>query len=97
MPVAPVRPSNVLGIIGVTLGGIGMLLSVIPCFGFYAFIFAAPGLVCSIFDLLKARAQGRNIALGVVGISLSAVALLLTFIWWFQIQRLKGGLLDLVP
>lgn len=86
----PNSKANGLGIASLVLGILGLLLSWVPCVGFFGAALAGVGLVLGIVGLILAKndaAMGKGSA--IAGTILSAVALLL----WVLVTLVLGGLL----
>lgn len=73
-PPAPVRRTNALALTGLIVGGVGLLLSVIPIINNFAFALALVGLVLAIIGLVRWRKVGSGKGLGIAGIIVSVVA-----------------------
>ena len=71
--------SNVLGILSVVFGAIGIF--------FFGLLFGTAGLICGIIG----RGKDENKTLSLIGIILSAVAMLLSMLTIFGIFALLGG------
>jgi len=78
-----------LGIAAVALGGVGLLLGVIPAVGLVAgLIGAGLGLVLGVVALLIARArQGQGMLFPLIGSGTSVLGLAITFILWIAVYR----------
>ena len=75
------RPTNTLSIVGMILGIIGIVLSIIPCTLLFGIILAIAGLILSIVGYKKAKDTDGPTVMGLIGIIASVLALLIGIGW----------------
>ncbi len=77
------RQDNTLSIIALVLGGLGFLLSLIPCLGFLSIPFGVIGLILGLIAYFKARDNGDKKTLSIVAMVFSLLPILISAIWYF--------------
>lgn len=77
------RQDNTLSIIALVVGGLGFLLSIIPCLGFLSIPFGVIGLILGLIAYFKARDNGDKKTLSIVAMVFSLLPILISGIWYF--------------
>ena len=72
------RESNTLTIIGLVIGLISLVLSLIPCLGSFGLFGAIPALILSIVGFLQVRGDGGSTSVPIIAIVVSSLAILLS-------------------
>ncbi len=75
------KSPNTLSIAGLALSVLAFVVALIPCFGMVAFLPALLGLIFAIIGLAHAESHRTPKSIAVVGIVLSATALLIAGVW----------------
>ncbi len=78
-----------LGVAGLSIGGAGLVIGMMPCIGFLpGMVAGAVGLVLSVVGLVVAYTQGnRAIAFPIAGAATSAMAILITLLVYYWVYR----------
>ena len=77
------RQDNTLAIVALVSGGLGFLLSIIPCIGFLSIPLGVIGLVIGGVAYFKANDNGDKKTLSIVALVVSFLPLLISTIWYF--------------
>jgi hypothetical protein len=77
------RQDNTLSIIALVLGGLGFILSIIPCLGFLSIPFGIIGLILGLIAYFKARDNGDKKTLSILAMVFSLLPILISGIWYF--------------
>jgi hypothetical protein len=78
-----------MGIAGMILGIVAIIVSFVPCFGFWAIVLAVVGLVLSVVSMSQAKKAGASKGMAIAGLICSILAIIIGSIWIFLIA--KGG------
>jgi large-conductance mechanosensitive channel len=95
-PTPPANNGKGLGIAGMILGILAIILSFVPCFGFWAIILAVVGVILSAISLSQAKKAGASKGMAIAGLICSILAIIIGSIWLFIIAKAVnegGGLL----
>lgn len=77
------KQDNTLSIIAIVLGGLGFLLSLVPCVGFFGVPLGVLGLILGAIAYFKAKDNGDKKTLPIVALVLSVLPILISAIWYF--------------
>ena len=77
------KQDNTLAIIAIVLGGLGFLLSLVPCVGFLGIPLGVLGLILGAIAYFKAKDNGDKKTLPIVALVLSVLPILISVIWYF--------------
>ena len=77
------KQDNTLAIIAIVLGGLGFLLSLVPCVGFLGVPLGILGLILGAIAFFKAKDNGDKTTLAIVALVLSILPFLISAIWYF--------------
>ena len=82
-----------LGIAGMILGIIAIIVSFVPCFGWWAIVLAVVGLVLSAISMTQAKKAGASKGMAIAGLICSILAIIIGTIWIFIIAKAvtEGG------
>ncbi|WP_121964046.1 DUF4190 domain-containing protein [Myroides sp. N17-2] len=80
-PPAPTQQTSVLGIISLVFAIIALVVSFIPCFGYFAIFIALVPIIASIVVLVQAKKTGEPKGLAIAGLAIGGVALLIGLFW----------------
>ena len=85
------RQDNTLAIVALVLGGLGFLLSIIPCIGFFSVPLGVIGLIIGAIAYFKAKDNGDKTTLSIVALVFSFLPLLISTIWYFTFSSNFSG------
>jgi len=85
------RPDNTLSIISIVLGGLGFLLSLIPCIGFLSVPLAVIGLILGVIAYFKAKDNGDKKTLPIIALVISFLPLVISALWYFTLPSLSSN------
>lgn len=83
------RQDNTLSIVAIVLGGLGFLLSLIPCIGFFSIPLGVIGLILAVIAYFKAKDNGDKKTLPIVALCISVLPLLVSVIWYFTFNAMS--------
>ena len=86
------RQDNTLSIIALVIGGLGFLLSLIPCLGFLSIPFGIIGLILGLIAYFKAKDNGDKKTLSIVAMVFSLLPILISAIWYFAFTSGLGDI-----
>lgn len=75
------QQTSVLGIISLVFAIIALIVSFIPCFGYFAIFIALIPIISSIIVLAQAKKTGEPKGLAIAGLAIGSVALLIGLFW----------------
>ncbi|MFT6334372.1 MAG: hypothetical protein ACI86M_000748 [Saprospiraceae bacterium] len=81
------RQDNTLSIVALVLGGLGFLLSLIPCIGFFSIPLGVIGLIIGAIAYFKANDNGDKKTMSIVALVVSFLPLLISAIWYFTFSN----------
>jgi hypothetical protein len=70
-----------LGIAGMILGIVAIIVSFIPCFGWWAMVMAVVGLILSAISLSQAKKAKASTGMALTGLICSIVAIIIVIVW----------------
>lgn len=70
-----------LGIAGMILGIVAIVVSFIPCFGWWAMVLAVVGLVLSAISMSHAKKAGASRGMAIAGLICSIIAIIIVIVW----------------
>ncbi|MCE3258759.1 MAG: hypothetical protein K0S12_400 [Bacteroidetes bacterium] len=76
-----------LGIAGMILGIVAIIVSFVPCFGWWAVVLAVVGLVLSVVSMSQAKKAGASKGMAIAGMICSILAIIIGSIWIFIIAK----------
>lgn len=76
-----------LGIAGMILGIVAIIVSFVPCFGWWAVVLAVVGVVLSAISLSQASKAGASKGMAIAGLICSILAIIIGSIWIFVIAK----------
>jgi len=85
------KQDNTLSIIAIVLGGLGFLLSLIPCIGFLSIPLAVIGLILGILAYFKAKDNGDKKTLPIVAMCISFLPIVISAIWYFTFSGMSSN------
>lgn len=82
-----------LGIAGMILGILAIILSFVPCFGWWAIVLAVVGVILSAVSMTQAKKAGAPKGMAIAGLICSILAIIIGSIWLFIIAKAvtEGG------
>lgn len=76
-----------LGIAGMILGILAIILSFIPCFGWWAIVLAVVGVILSAVSMTQAKKANAPKGMAIAGLICSILAIIIGSIWIFIIAK----------
>ncbi|MCE3227120.1 MAG: hypothetical protein K0S32_1671 [Bacteroidetes bacterium] len=76
-----------MGIAGMILGIVAIIVSFVPCFGWWAIVLAVVGLVLSVVSMSQAKKAGASKGMAIAGMICSILAIIIGSIWVFLIAK----------
>lgn len=86
------RQDNTLAIVSLVLGGLGFLISIIPCIGFFSVPLGLIGMILGAIAYFKAKDNGDKKVLSIVALVVSFLPLLISALWYFTFSSSLSGL-----
>ncbi|MBL7912241.1 MAG: DUF4190 domain-containing protein [Bacteroidia bacterium] len=82
-----------LGIAGMILGILAIIVSFVPCFGWWAIVLAVVGLILSAVSMAQAKKANAPKGMAIAGLICSILAIIIGSIWIFVIAKAvtEGG------
>lgn len=82
-----------LGIAGMILGILAIIVSFVPCFGWWAIVLAVVGVILSAISMSQAKKTGTPKGMAIAGLICSILAIIIGTIWIFVIAKAvtEGG------
>jgi hypothetical protein len=66
--------ARIIAILGLVVGILSLLVSMIPCIGYYALVPSVMALICSIAGVIYLKKAGKSNSIAVIGILLGTLA-----------------------
>ena len=85
-PVNPNAGKN-LGIAGMILGIVAIIVSFVPCFGWWAVVLAVVGVVLSAISMTQAQKAGAPKGMAIAGLICSILAIVIGSVWIYLITK----------
>lgn len=79
------KQDNTIAIIGIVIGGLGLIFSMIPCIGVLGFFPGIIGLILGLVAFFKARDNGDRKTLSIIALVISSITMILAAFWYFTI------------
>ncbi|MBA3665559.1 MAG: SdpI family protein [Bacteroidetes bacterium] len=83
-----------MGIAGMILGIVAIIVSFVPCFGWWAVVLAVVGLILSAVSMSQAQKAGASKGMAIAGLICSIIAIIIGSIWIFVIAKGAGMAAD---
>ncbi|MDP1802383.1 MAG: DUF4190 domain-containing protein [Bacteroidota bacterium] len=82
-----------LGIAGMILGILAIIVSFVPCFGWWAIVLAVVGVILSAISMSQAKKANAPKGMAIAGLICSILAIIIGSIWIFVIAKAvtEGG------
>ncbi len=82
-----------LGIAGMILGILAIIVSFVPCFGWWAIVLAVVGVILSAISMAQAKKANAPKGMAIAGLICSILAIIIGSIWIFVIAKAvtEGG------
>lgn len=84
--------TNGVSVGGMVIGIVSLLLSFIPCVGILGGALAVVGLILSLIGYRSAKDQGGPTTMGIVGMVLSAIAIIVAIAWGTLIAKASSDI-----
>lgn len=84
------KQDNTIAIVGIVLGGLGFLLSLIPCVGFVGVPLGIIGLILGLVAFFKARDNGDSNTLSIVALTVSALPMIISGFYFMSFKNAVG-------
>lgn len=84
------KQDNTIAIVGIVLGGLGFLLSLIPCVGFVGVPLGIIGLILGLVAFFKARDNGDNNTLSIVALTVSVLPMIISGFYFMSFKNVVG-------
>ncbi|MGZ3900691.1 MAG: hypothetical protein ACXVNQ_09710 [Bacteroidia bacterium] len=86
---APTNPNagKSMGIAGMILGIVAIIVSFVPCFGWWAVVLAVVGVVLSAISLTQANKAGASKGMAIAGLICSILAIVIGSIWIYIMTK----------
>lgn len=86
-----------LGIAALVLGILGVITSLIPCFGIWAITFGILSIVFGAVSISYAKKSGSKKSLGLAGLILGIIATAFTLLWYIFIIGAAATAISTIP